>query len=88
MQHPNLHPSETPAVLCSISVHPCTHVNHNSDVALHQAAKSTRTHVQVLFGGEIDPSDKGHAGAGQFSNDTYCYDPSKVHSRSDPQPQP
>jgi hypothetical protein len=34
--------------------------------------------LQVLFGGEVDPSDKGHAGAGQFSNDTYCYDPSKV----------
>ncbi len=36
--------------------------------------------VQVLFGGEVDPSDKGHAGAGQFSNDTYCYDPSTVPS--------
>lgn len=35
--------------------------------------------VQVLFGGEVDPSDKGHAGAGQFSNDTYSYEPSKVH---------
>ena len=35
--------------------------------------------VQVLFGGEVDPSDKGHAGAGQFSNDTYCYEPNKVH---------
>ena len=34
--------------------------------------------MQVLFGGEVDPSDKGHAGAGQFSNDTYCYDYSKV----------
>ena len=34
--------------------------------------------MQVLFGGEVDPSDKGHAGAGQLSNDTYCYDPSKV----------
>ena len=35
--------------------------------------------MQVLFGGEVDPSDKGHAGAGQFSNDTYSYEPSKVH---------
>ena len=31
--------------------------------------------AQVLFGGEVDPSDKGHAGAGQFSNDTFCLDP-------------
>ena len=38
------------------------------------------SHVQVLFGGEVDSSDKGHAGAGQFSNDTYCYDYSKVQS--------
>jgi hypothetical protein len=30
--------------------------------------------LQVLFGGEVDPSDKGHAGAGQFSNETFCFD--------------
>jgi N-acetylneuraminic acid mutarotase len=29
----------------------------------------------LVFGGEIDPSDLGHAGAGQFSNTTYCLDP-------------
>lgn len=34
--------------------------------------------LQVLFGGEVDPSDKGHAGAGQFSNESYCFDISKV----------
>ncbi|BDA51022.1 Nitrile-specifier protein 5 [Coccomyxa sp. Obi] len=31
----------------------------------------------VLFGGEVDPSDKGHAGAGQFSSETYCLDTAK-----------
>lgn len=30
--------------------------------------------AQVLFGGEVDPSDKGHAGAGQFSSSTFCLD--------------
>ena len=34
--------------------------------------------AQALFGGEVGPSDKGHAGAGQVSSDTYCYDYSKV----------
>ena len=29
----------------------------------------------LVFGGEIDPSDLGHAGAGQFSNSTFCLDP-------------
>jgi N-acetylneuraminic acid mutarotase len=29
----------------------------------------------LVFGGEIDPSDLGHAGAGDFSNTTYCMDP-------------
>lgn len=29
----------------------------------------------LVFGGEIDPSDLGHAGAGQFSNTSYCLDP-------------
>jgi N-acetylneuraminic acid mutarotase len=28
----------------------------------------------LVFGGEIDPSDLGHAGAGQFSNTTFCMD--------------
>lgn len=28
----------------------------------------------LAFGGEIDPSDKGHEGAGQFSGETFCYD--------------
>jgi N-acetylneuraminic acid mutarotase len=29
----------------------------------------------LVFGGEIDPSDLGHAGAGQFSDATLCLDP-------------
>lgn len=29
-----------------------------------------------VFGGEIDPSDLGHAGAGQFCNETFCLDTS------------
>lgn len=28
----------------------------------------------LMFGGEVDPSDKGHAGAGQFSADTFALD--------------
>eukprot|EP00850_Spirogloea_muscicola_P020424 SM000216S06550 [mRNA] locus=s216:65038:66517:+ [translate_table: standard] len=28
----------------------------------------------VLFGGEIDPSDQGHLGAGRFSDETYVFD--------------
>jgi hypothetical protein len=29
----------------------------------------------VVFGGEVDPSDRGHAGAGEFAGDTLCLDP-------------
>ena len=29
----------------------------------------------VVFGGEMDPSELGHAGAGIFSNATFCFDP-------------
>eukprot|EP00850_Spirogloea_muscicola_P021734 SM000260S09930 [mRNA] locus=s260:29478:31061:+ [translate_table: standard] len=28
----------------------------------------------VLFGGEVDPSDQGHLGAGRFSDETYVFD--------------
>ncbi len=44
--------------------------------------------MQVLFGGEVNPSDQGHAGAGQFCNDMYCYDPNKVPCCLDSQAQP
>ncbi len=33
----------------------------------------------VVFGGEIDPSDQGHAGAGDFSDATLVFD-TKVRS--------
>ena len=29
----------------------------------------------LVFGGEIDPSDLGHEGAGDFSNTNFCLDP-------------
>ena len=29
----------------------------------------------------MDPSDKGHAGAGQFSSDTFCLDTVQSHSQ-------
>ncbi|CAL5218389.1 g61 [Coccomyxa viridis] len=49
-------------------------------VAPHAASCSACTHGGhlVLFGGEVNPSDQGHAGAGQFCNDMYCYDPNKA----------
>jgi len=28
----------------------------------------------IIFGGEVDPSDQGHAGAGLFDNTTFCLD--------------
>lgn len=31
----------------------------------------------IVFGGEVEASDQGHAGAGQFSNDLYCFDAQK-----------
>ena len=30
----------------------------------------------VVFGGEVDPSEKGHEGAGAFANDLLVFDPS------------
>ena len=32
----------------------------------------------LVFGGEVDPSDLGHSGAGQFSDQTFCLDPSAL----------
>jgi hypothetical protein len=33
----------------------------------------------LVHGGEIDPSTKGHNGAGEFSSDTYGFDGEKWH---------
>eukprot|EP00967_Tisochrysis_lutea_P100225 scaffold149341_cov16-Tisochrysis_lutea.AAC.1 len=32
----------------------------------------------IVFGGEIDPSTQGHAGAGDFSDDLLCWDRGQV----------
>lgn len=40
------------------------------------AGNSTSESRKVLiFGGEVDPSDKGHMGAGSFANDSLLFDP-------------
>ena len=37
----------------------------------------------VLNGGEVDPSTKGHNGAGEFTNETYIFEGSKWHKLAD-----
>jgi hypothetical protein len=36
----------------------------------------------LIYGGEVDPSDMGHAGAGEFSADTFSLDIEKNHHLS------
>lgn len=45
-------------------------------IATHQAATGCCGHDShiVVFGGEVEPSSEGHAGAGNFSNKVYCFD--------------
>jgi len=39
-----------------------------------EETKDILNDVAVIFGGEIDPSEKGHAGAGSFENDVWILD--------------
>lgn len=42
--------------------------------ACDSAACDHSGHI-ILFGGEVDPSELGHAGAGHFTDTVYCMDP-------------
>lgn len=48
--------------------------SHSSCAA---AACGHRDHI-LVFGGEVDPCDQGHAGAGQFADDLCCLDTSAL----------
>ncbi len=51
-------------------MHTCTTSSHGQHGCGHAG------HI-VAFGGEVDPSDKGHAGAGCFTASMMCYDTAK-----------
>lgn len=44
---------------------------------VHVIAPPSGKALLVAFGGEVDPSDKGHEGAGQFAGDVLLCDPSE-----------
>jgi hypothetical protein len=52
------------------------HADHKPDAADASASCSHWCHI-VTFGGEVAPSDKGHAGAGNFTGAAYCLAPAQ-----------
>eukprot|EP00877_Chromochloris_zofingiensis_P006588 jgi/Chrzof1/2182/Cz11g05080.t1 len=48
-----------------------------SGAAIHTCSSCDHGGHIIMFGGEVDPSDKGHAGAGHFSSETFCLDVDK-----------
>ncbi|EFN59120.1 hypothetical protein CHLNCDRAFT_19060 [Chlorella variabilis] len=51
-------------------------------VAAHGCAGCLHSNHIVVFGGEVDPSTQGHAGAGCYSADTFCLDTACGHWHS------
>ncbi|KAL4430939.1 hypothetical protein ABPG75_006195 [Micractinium tetrahymenae] len=48
-------------------------------VAAHACGACAHANHVVCFGGEVDPSTQGHAGAGGYSNELFCLDTSCQH---------
>eukprot|EP00775_Hariotina_reticulata_P003513 gene3513-3783_t len=55
----------------------CQGRDHQPDPADESASCSHWCHI-VTFGGEVSPSDKGHAGAGNFTAAAYCLAPAHL----------
>ncbi|PRW58177.1 nitrile-specifier 5-like [Chlorella sorokiniana] len=54
-----------PRSVCAVAMHGCSSCAHANHI--------------IASCGEVDPSNEGHAGAGMFSNDSFCMDPACGH---------
>jgi N-acetylneuraminic acid mutarotase len=54
-----------------------THVHASQSSSSSSSCECQHVNHIIVFGGEVEASDQGHAGAGQFSNDLYCFDAQK-----------